>query len=41
MVRALDLLQFMAMSSSPCNVAIFQFFSMAAGATLDFEISNF
>ena len=37
MVRALDLLQLMAMSSNPCNMAIFQFFSMAAAVILDFR----
>ena len=41
MIRALDLLQLMAMSSNPCNMAIFQFYSMVAAATLDFEISNY
>ena len=40
MVRALDLLQLMAMSSNHCNMAIFRFFK-DGGATLDFEISNF
>ena len=39
-VRALDLLQLMAMSSNPCNMAIFQFFSMAAAAIVDFQIFN-
>ena len=37
MVRALDLLQLMAMSSNPCNMAIFQFFSMATAAIVDFQ----
>ena len=41
MVRALDLLQLMAMSSNPSNMAIFQFFSMAAAAILDFKIFKF
>ena len=41
MVRALDLLQLMAMSSNPCNMAIFQFFSMAAAAIVDFKIFKF
>ena len=27
----------MAMSSNPCNMAIFQFFSMAAAAIVDFK----
>ena len=39
MVKALDLL-LMAMSSNPCNMAIFQFFSMAAAAIVDFQIVN-
>ena len=41
MVRALDLLQLMAMSSNPCNMAIFQFFSMAAAPIVDFKILKF
>ena len=41
MVRALDLLQLMAMCSNPCNIAIFQFFSMAAAAIVDFKIFKF
>ena len=41
MVRVLDLLQLMAMSSNPCNMAIFQFFSMAAAAIVDFKILKF
>ena len=41
MVRALDLLQLMAMSSNPCNMAIFQFFSMAAAAIVNFKILKF
>ena len=41
MVRALALLQLMAMSSNPCNMAIFQFFSMAAAAILDFKNFKF
>ena len=41
MVRALDLLQLMAMSSNPCNMAIFQFFSMAVAAIVDFKIFKF
>ena len=41
MVRALDLLQLIAMSSNPCNMAIFQFFSMAAAAIVDFKIFKF
>ena len=28
------------MSSNPCNMAIFQFFSMAAAAIVDFQILN-
>ena len=40
-VRELDLLQLMAMSSNPCNMAIFQFFSMAAAAIVDFKIFKF
>ena len=40
-VRALDLLQLMAMSSNPCNMTIFQFFSMAAAAIVDFKIFKF
>jgi len=39
-VRVLDL-QLMAMSSNPCNMAIFQFFSMAAAAVVDFKIFKF
>jgi len=39
-VRALDL-QLMVMSSNPCNMAIFQFFKMAAAAILDFENFKF
>jgi len=31
----------MAMSSNPCNMAIFQFFSMAAAAIVDFKIFKF
>ena len=38
MVRALDLLQLMAMSSNACNMAIFQIFSMTAAAIVDFKI---
>jgi len=38
-VRALDLLQLMAMSY--CNMAIFKFFSMAAAAIVDFKIFKF
>ena len=41
MVRALDLLQLMAMSSNSCNMAIFDFLSMAAAAIVDFKIFNF
>ena len=41
MVKALDLLQLMVMSSNPCNIAIFQFFSMAAAAIMDFKIVIF
>ena len=41
MVKALDLLQLMAMSSNPGNMAIFQFFSMAAAAKVDFKIFKF
>ena len=41
MVRALDLLQLMATSSNPCNMAIFQFFSMAAAAIVDIKIFKF
>ena len=41
MVRALDLLQLMAMSSNPCNMAIFQFFSMAAAAIVNIKIFKF
>jgi len=40
-VRALDLLQLMAMSLNPCNMAIFQFFSMAAAAIVDIKILKF
>ena len=39
MVKALDL-QLMVMSSNPCNMAIFQFFSMTAAASVDFQIFN-
>ena len=41
MVTALDLIQLMAMSSNPCNMAIFQFFSMAAAAIVDYKIFQF
>ena len=41
MVRALHLLQLMAMSSNSCNMAIFQFFSMAAAAIVNFKIFKF
>ena len=41
MVRALDLIQLMAMSSNPCNMALFQFFSIAAAAIVDFKIFKF
>ena len=41
MIRALDLLQLMVISSNPCNMAIFQFFSMAATAIADFKIFKF
>ena len=40
-VRALDLLQLIAMSSNPCNMAIFQFFNMAAAAIVDFRNFKF
>ena len=44
MVWALDLLQLMAMSLNPCNMAIFQFFSTAAAAIVrgfqNFQIFN-
>ena len=40
MVRALDL-QLMVMSSNPCIMAIFHFFSMTAAAIVDFKIFKF